>query len=134
LNVYPYQDPLNRDRNGNYDGDHDWDDEPITVGQAYRSVNLWFGLALFRIGKGWVWLLEAALLVVVIVGVAATAGSAPGVAAAIGIVGVIALSVIGLIVQYSLEDWVNDYNADRVDERRRRRAEVRDEKPRTRWG
>jgi hypothetical protein len=112
-------------------------DEHVSVGEAYRSVDLWFGLALFKIGKGWVWLLEAALLAA-IVACLPISGSAPELAAVVALVCLILAAAIGLIVQFRLEDWVNEHN-DRLDDRldaelRRRRVEGDEEAAGERWG
>ncbi len=114
--VYPFRDPLNRDDGGHRHRDRE--EERTTVGEAYRSVNLFLGLALFTIGKGWVWLMEAAIIAAMLASLLVVS-SAPAVTVVVVVIGVVALVAIGLIVQFSLEDWVNDYN-DRLDQERRR--------------
>ena len=88
-------------------------DRHVTVGEAYRSLHLGFGLVLMRIGKGWVVALELAIC-------AAMIASVPLFANPIVIVaGVVALLGMSLWQETNLEDWVDEHNA-RVDAQIRR--------------
>ena len=83
--------------------------ERITAGEAYRSVHLGPGLVLFRLGKGWIVLVEVLILLAMAVGIVALQSV---LAAILGIIGLI---VMGVYTEAGLEDWVAAYNA-RVDE------------------
>jgi hypothetical protein len=138
--VLPLQSPLDGREGREHDRDRDWDDEPITVGEAYRSVHIGLGLALFRIGKGWVWILEALAIGIMLLGLLWVTIQ-PAVTAIVEIVGLVVLAATALTVEFRLEDWVNDYNDERAEARKRaesrRRAEVHAgeaEETRSRWG
>jgi hypothetical protein len=100
--------------------------ERVTAGEAYRSLHLGLGLVLFRVGKGWVVLLEMLLLLIAVLGTLAIQSPLPALLA------VIVLFIVGVYTEVSLEDWVDEYNA-RVDEEIRQ-ALGRDGEPRrARW-
>jgi hypothetical protein len=122
--VLPLQSPLDGREGRGRDRDHDWDDEPITVGEAYRSVDIGLGLALFRIGKGWVWIFDASVIGLMLLGLLWVSVE-PAVSAIVEIVGLVVLVATSVMIEFRLEDWVNEYNEERAEERKRQRVESR---------
>ena len=84
--------------------------ERVSVGDAYRSIHLGLGLILFDLGKGRVVLVMLATLAAMAAVAALTLNPV------LVLIGLGILIVEGIVVEASIEDWVEDHNA-AVDER-----------------
>ena len=93
----------------------------VSVGDAYRSIHLGFGLVLFQIGQARVVWLEIAILVAY-VGLLVFTMS---IVVALG--GLLVLGLTAIYIEVHIEDWVAQHNERLDSEIRRLMANVADD-------